>query len=138
MFLRTKVAREDDQKLTHAPTPDIPASDTWDAIKWVRGLLPVSIVAGGVLFGGPSGAFAQDATKLFWDNTNKRLGIGTAGPVAVLEVDRAGATNYGSIVDVAARSAVLVQGSSNGNGYLCLGEHNSGPVIQASNTALNA
>lgn len=32
---------------------------------------------GSVIFVGPSGALAQDNNNFFWDNTNKRLGIGT-------------------------------------------------------------
>lgn len=51
----------------------------------VSGLTP-----GGVTFGGASGALAQDAARLFYDNTTKRVGIGTATPGAALEI--AGAT----------------------------------------------
>jgi hypothetical protein len=39
-----------------------------------------SLTAGGVVFGGPTGDLAQDASKLFWDNASKRLGIGTTSP----------------------------------------------------------
>lgn len=44
------------------------------------------VVAGDILFGGAAGALAQD-TSLFWDNTNKRLGIGTQIPSAALTID---------------------------------------------------
>jgi len=35
---------------------------------------------GSVVFAGASGELAQDNANFFWDNTNKRLGIGTAAP----------------------------------------------------------
>ena len=37
-----------------------------------------TMTAGSVLFAGTSGLLSQDNGKLFWDNTNKRLGIGTS------------------------------------------------------------
>lgn len=38
--------------------------------------------AGAVIFAGASGVYSQDNTNFYWDNTNKRLGIGTTGLVA--------------------------------------------------------
>lgn len=40
---------------------------------------------GSVLFVGASGLLAQDNTNLFWDNTNKQLGIGTT-PLAAFHI----------------------------------------------------
>lgn len=45
-----------------------------------------AFTAGSVVFAGPSGVYAQDNTNLFWDDTNNRLGIGTATPAASLEL----------------------------------------------------
>jgi hypothetical protein len=45
-----------------------------------------SFTTGSVIFAGTTGALAQDNAKFFWDNTNFRLGIGTATPVTSLEV----------------------------------------------------
>jgi parallel beta-helix repeat protein len=42
--------------------------------------------AGSVIFAGSSGVLSQDNANLFWDNTNKRLGIGTTGPDRKLDV----------------------------------------------------
>jgi hypothetical protein len=42
-------------------------------------------VAGAIQFSDGS-AFSSDATKFFWDNTNKRLGIGTNLPTQALDV----------------------------------------------------
>ncbi len=43
-----------------------------------------SITAGSLLFAGVGGVVSQDNSNFFWDNTNKRLGIGTNAPVANL------------------------------------------------------
>jgi hypothetical protein len=43
-------------------------------------------VAGAIQFSNGS-AFASDATKFFWDNTNKRLGIGTNAPISPIHID---------------------------------------------------
>jgi hypothetical protein len=45
-----------------------------------------SATAGSVLFAGTSGVLAQDNSNLFWDNTNKRLGINTNTPGVNLDV----------------------------------------------------
>jgi hypothetical protein len=45
-----------------------------------------SATAGSVLFAGASGVLAQDNANLFWDDTNNRLGIGTATPTTRLDV----------------------------------------------------
>lgn len=45
-----------------------------------------TLTNGGIPFGS-SGILAQDATNLFWDNTNKRLGIGTNSPTQALDVN---------------------------------------------------
>ena len=45
-----------------------------------------SATEGSVLFAGAAGVLAQDNPNLFWDNTNNRLGIGTATPAARFEV----------------------------------------------------
>lgn len=41
---------------------------------------------GGILFTNNTGAVAQKAAQLIWDNTNNRLGIGTATPSVALHV----------------------------------------------------
>jgi hypothetical protein len=45
-------------------------------------------VAGAIQFSNGS-AFASDATKFFWDNTNKRLGVGTTTPTQSIETPNA-------------------------------------------------
>jgi hypothetical protein len=45
-----------------------------------------AFTAGSVVFAGASGVYTQDNANLFWDNTNDRLGIGTASPGSPLDV----------------------------------------------------
>ena len=61
----------------------------------VTGTLPVAnggtntstaFTAGSVVFAGASGTYTQDNSSLFYDNTNDRLGIGTASPSQKLQV----------------------------------------------------
>lgn len=63
---------------------------------------------GSVLFAGSGGVVAQDNTNLFFDDTNNRLGIGTATPVRPLDVNGSsilrGAIRF---ADAAATSANL-------------------------------
>jgi hypothetical protein len=64
----------------------------------VTGTLPVAnggtgtttvFTAGSVVFAGASGVYSQDNASLFWDDTNNRLGVGTATPAVKLEVSSA-------------------------------------------------
>ena len=61
----------------------------------VTGTLPVAnggtgtataFTTGSVVFAGPSGVYAQDNAKFFWDDTNNRLGINTATPQVQLTI----------------------------------------------------
>ncbi len=64
-----------------------------------------SATAGSVFFAGTSGVLAQDNSNLFWDNANKRIGIGTSSPVylfdaqkstdAIISTQSTGSTTYG-------------------------------------------
>ena len=45
-----------------------------------------SFTTGSVVFAGASGVYSQNNAKLFWDNTNNRLGINTATPQTQLTV----------------------------------------------------
>jgi hypothetical protein len=61
----------------------------------VSGTLPVTnggtgtataFTTGSVVFAGASGVYSQDNANLFWDDTNNRLGIGTATPSSTLDI----------------------------------------------------
>jgi len=57
------------------------------------GLFLLGTTNGSIFFAdGGSGQFTTDATTLFWDNTNKRLGLGTATPGAKLDIHSSSGT----------------------------------------------
>jgi hypothetical protein len=45
-----------------------------------------AFTTGSVVFAGASGVYSQDNANLFWDDTNNRLGIGTASPQRTLDI----------------------------------------------------
>jgi hypothetical protein len=92
----------------------------------VTGTLPVAnggtnastFTTGSVVFAGASGTYTQDNANFFWDDTNNRLGIGTASPVNLLTVESTSNvratirnstenTSYGSSLDFATGSGSL-------------------------------
>jgi hypothetical protein len=68
-------------------------------------------VSGAIQFSNGS-AFASDATKFFWDDTNKRLGIGTNVPSATAHFKGSGSTS--------ATTSLLVQNSAGSNAFRVL------------------
>jgi hypothetical protein len=85
----------------------------------VTGTLPVAnggtgtstaFTTGSVVFSGASGTYTEDNASFFWDDTNNRLGIGTASPTAPLTVF--GNTNIGSGL---AASITTLKGNNNWN-----------------------
>jgi hypothetical protein len=55
-------------------------------------------VSGAIQFSNGS-AFASDAANLFWDDTNKRLGIGTNAPTTALQINYSSATLNGILIN---------------------------------------
>ncbi len=90
--------------------------------------------------------FAQDNSNFFWDNTNKRLGIGTSSPTSTLDVNgninvsgTVTTTNLipyiGAISDVNLGNNRIYLGTPNGNGFVrgvnaSPGQSGSGVVVQ--------
>ena len=65
-------------------------------------------VAGAIQFSNGS-AFASDATNLFWDDTNNRLGVGTNAPSATTHIKGTGSTS--------ATTSLLVQNSAGSEAF---------------------
>jgi len=53
-----------------------------------------AFTAGSVVFAGASGVYSQDNAVLFFDNTNDRLGVGTATPNQKLQVTGSNSTGF--------------------------------------------
>lgn len=62
---------------------------------------------GSVIFAGVAGVFAQDNANFFWDDTNNRLGLGTATPNQQLEL-----TGNLRLVATTATAGIVYQGAS--------------------------
>jgi hypothetical protein len=45
-----------------------------------------AFTAGSVVFAGASGVYGQNNSGLFWDNSNTRIGIGTASPTTIVHI----------------------------------------------------
>jgi hypothetical protein len=59
----------------------------WDGKLQTYTVQANNLTQGSVLFAGSMGEIAEDNANLFWDNVNKRLGVGTATPVRRLHIE---------------------------------------------------
>jgi hypothetical protein len=78
----------------------------WNGTDWAPGAASVAPAGsnGSIQFKFGS-ALSADAANLHWDNTNKRLGIGTATPAVSLHTQNASAANYIFVETLATDSA---------------------------------
>jgi hypothetical protein len=74
-----------------------------------------AFTAGSVVFAGASGVYTQDNANLFWDNTNDRLGIGTASPGERLTV--AATANSAARITSTATTTALIIDNTNANAW---------------------
>lgn len=84
------------------------------------GATVTSGTAGSILFVGAGPVLSQDNANLFWDDTNNRLGVGTASPASTIEAMCTASTEIGLIIQAAAaQSADLTRWlDSSGNSLL--------------------
>lgn len=75
---------------------------------------------GAVLFEGAGNVLQEDATQFFWDNTNNRLGIGTASPSSRITIGSSAASQGLRITPFAGSGDISLQYSSNNSGVLFL------------------
>jgi Chaperone of endosialidase len=69
-------------------------------------------LVGTVQFAGSGNTFLGDSTNLWWDNTNKRLGIGTGSPANVLDVYATDWALFNTRPGAAARQEIVVGNST--------------------------
>lgn len=106
-------------------------------------LTMTSMTQGSVLFSGASGVISQDNSDFFWDDTNKRLGLGTASPTATMHLSRTDGGINQVIVQAntddwlsffsqgASGPAIFWEGSSQNNLRFGPGTHHSGAGFSA-------
>lgn len=76
-----------------------------------------ALTAGSIAFAGASGVLNQDNANLFWDNTGKRLGIGTNTPPASTAATVYANSGTAMFVQIYAIAPTLIQfANSQGNG----------------------
>jgi hypothetical protein len=101
-----------------------------------------AFTAGSVVFAGASGVYSQDNANLFWDNSNDRLGIGTASPLVRLHVaggtgilvsgNGASGFNYAQFSNDVSNGVAIGVGGSTASGWT----QNLAAVFNASNNPL--
>ena len=79
----------------YALITDGSGNTSWSDITGLTGVLTTAhggtgtstnFTAGSIVFAGATGAYAQNNSKFFWDNTNFRLGINTATPAVTIDI----------------------------------------------------
>lgn len=106
----------------------------WEAVAPSSAATPAGTVAGAVQFRGSTAVLAADDANLIWDDTNNRLGIGTATPAAALEVKSSGGTTGTTLVRLLTNDTWhtgLMLGNTSTNGHiwtlLAAGQSNTAP-----------
>jgi len=83
-----------------------------------------AFTTGSVIFAGASGTYTQDNANFFWDDTNNYLGIGTASPGSILDVQATSGVSMFRLTATTGTNAVYSRYSNTG-GFLFLGRDNS-------------
>jgi hypothetical protein len=105
------------QSFSAGSTGLTPSTASFGAVALAGTLVPANggtgtstaFTAGSVVFAGASGVYAQDNASLFFDDTNNRLGIGTASPDAALTVNTVASFGAGA----AALPSIAAKGDLN-------------------------
>jgi len=95
---------------------------------------PATWIPGSVAFATSAAGLGQDNANLFWDDTNNRLGVGTAAPVAALSVSSGGVATQIQIHNSASGTAVtegfqLALGGATANVW----NYENGAIVFATN-----
>lgn len=93
--------------------------------------------SGSVVYAGGSGIYAQNNANFFWDNSNKRLGIGTASPSTSLHgITTDSATNAITTVETLGHNTSGTPAANYGTGLLFNGQ--SSTTVDQNMAAINA
>lgn len=97
-----------------------------------------SLTSGSVLFSDGS-TIAQDNPNLFWDNTNNRLGIGTATPSKTLHVasSAGGRLRFGDLTSPNGSESTLNVGNSSNFGFIVYSNNNSPQIGSFSSLSIS-
>jgi hypothetical protein len=129
----TQLATKQDTLVSGTNIKTINGTSVLGAGNIVTPSTPPSGVAGAIQFSAGS-AFASDATNLFWDDTNNRLGIGTNAPIRTLDVVGAGRFYQGFGVGIPTLFAF--NGRSENDSTLRLENSGSGNMLFGGNGLL--
>ena len=79
-----------DVRITDVNSNDFLQYDSDNAV-WINrnSIILNGFTQGSILFAGAGGVITQDNANAFWDNVNKRMGIGTNSPVESLDISGA-------------------------------------------------
>jgi len=101
-----------------------------------------AFTTGSVVFAGASGVYSQDNANFFWDDTNNRLGLGTASPAVRFDARVSSSTAYNpstAALNYIAQVYNPTSGASNNALYAAFTEANGewyfGGVQNSGNTA---
>jgi hypothetical protein len=93
-----------------------------------------ALTAGSVVFAGTGGTYSQDNAQFFWDNTNDRLGIGTATPAVKLDVTGSAAASLEGVftnTNTGTSASAGVRGVGNSTGSWLLRQYGTGVTATA-------
>lgn len=110
-------------------------------------LLMADMTQGSILFAGAGGLLTQDNPNLFWDATNKRVGIGTAAPnvsidvtqdSAAIDINPTGAAANGSYIQLrgAGEQTTVINNSHLDGSPIGLTIQLSASLVNAFNTTM--
>lgn len=100
---------------------------TTDGIKFPDGTVQITAadgsgggssdgIAGAIQFSDGSSGFSSDATNLFWDDANNRLGVGVDTPAAILDVRNSGTEDIFNLFDGSTEVFTVLDGGNVGIG----------------------
>lgn len=97
------------------------------------------VTSGSILFGDSNGFFAQDNANWFWDNTNKRLGLGTnTSLLGKLHVLIGSSTERAHFIKAASSQSELISEIQNNAGSIINGVMNDGSYLIPTTNVVNS